>query len=59
MPLHHTLLLPSSDRNPLTSESPLERFDNLSRNRTEKRRISIETLLFYLSIRILPLHAME
>lgn len=36
MPLHHTLLLPSSDRNQLTSESPLERFDNLSRNRTKK-----------------------
>ena len=37
MPLHHTLLLPSSDRNPLTFESPLERFDNLSRNRTERK----------------------
>lgn len=36
MPLHHTLLLPSSDRNPLTFESPLEKFDNLSRNRTQR-----------------------
>ena len=45
MPLHHTLLLPSSDRNPLTFESPLERFDNLSRNRT-KRGFSIENPLF-------------
>ena len=44
MPLHHTLLLPSSDRNPLTFESPLERFDNLSRNRTEKEKgVSMET----------------
>ena len=49
MPLHHTLLLPSSDRNPLTFESPLEKFDNLSRNRTEKEKgVSMETpFLFY------------
>ena len=46
MPLHHTLLLPSSDRNPLTFESPLEKFDNLSRNRTEKREFSTEDSLF-------------
>ena len=45
MPLHHTLLLPSSDRNPLTSESPLERFDNLSRNRTPGRRSIPQWLL--------------
>ena len=46
MPLHHTLLLPSSDRNPLTFESPLERFDNLSRNRTEKEKGVSWKLLF-------------
>ena len=44
MPLHHTLLLPSSDRNPLTSESPLERFDNLSRNRTIKEDFQLKIL---------------
>ena len=48
MPLHHTLLLPSSDRNPLTFESPLERFDNLSRNRTkEDAEQNVQRLLFY------------
>ena len=58
MPLHHTLLLPSSDRNPLTFESPLERFDNLSRNRTEKEKgVSMETP--FLFIKILPPHEAE
>lgn len=47
MPLHHTLLLPSSDRSPLTFESPLERFDNLSRNRTKRREFSIENSLLF------------
>ena len=45
MPLHHTLLLPSSDRSPLTFESPLERFDNLSRNRTKE--VALCNLFFY------------
>ena len=48
MPLHHTLLLPSSDRNPLTFESPLERFDNLSRNRTEKVDVSKYASTYFL-----------
>lgn len=47
MPLHHTLLLPSSDRNPLTFESPLERFDNLSRNRTERATAVLPLFLFH------------
>ena len=58
MPLHHTLLLPSSDRNPLTFESPLERFDNLSRNRTNRLKRNFlrdfPLFLYFYNKRITP-----
>lgn len=60
MPLHHTLLLPSSDRNPLTFESPLEKFDNLSRNRTKRETddfiigFFLSTHLNYINIGLRP-----